>query len=242
MIHPSEMDTFESNRLAAIERAACAVADHWRLHRVRRPELVSKTDPAFTRALEALDALLTGNAMRCCCLSKGKRGPHDHAVQCPAYQPSCKADCPCRGSSAKLDDGWPVVGPFAAPVEPRGKRSLADEEGSLPLAHDLAEAAMEDERGTFVELGDAWPEPRRSVAKKPEPRASTTEKKPASKKPAKKGRGTRYVVRGDTYTHKEKLKALGAGWEAVLRAWILVDPEPAAVKKVEALGLALEEI
>lgn len=47
---------------------------------------------------------------------------------------------------------------------------------------------------------------------------------------------------GDTYPQKEKLKALGAGWEAVLRVWVFVEPDKKLVKKVEALGLSLEEI
>lgn len=55
-------------------------------------------------------------------------------------------------------------------------------------------------------------------------------------------RGRAFRVVGDTYPQKEKLKALGAGWEAVLRAWVFVEPDKKLVKKVEALGLSLEEI
>ncbi len=55
-------------------------------------------------------------------------------------------------------------------------------------------------------------------------------------------RGKAFQVVGDTYPKKEQLKALGAGWEPVLRAWVFVEPDKKLIKKVEALGLRLEAI
>lgn len=219
-----DSETLNRLRLSAIERAACTVADHWRRHRVHRPELVDKTDPAFVKALEALDKLLVGNTIRCCCLQKGKRGPHDHAVQCPAYQPSCKKDCPCRGTEPAFD----VTQGFA--------RRL-DDEGWVNA---FTGAPVADDDPMFSDHPASARAEKTKKTKTKKTKTKSTE--PPTKGQALKTKGSRFVVRGDTYTHKETLKKLGAGWEAVLRAWIFVDPKPSVVKRVEALGLQMEEI
>jgi hypothetical protein len=56
------------------------------------------------------------------------------------------------------------------------------------------------------------------------------------------GRSKRYRVTGDTYPHRESLKALGAGWEPSIRTWILAEPDDKRIAKVKKLGLGLEEL
>lgn len=50
-------------------------------------------------------------------------------------------------------------------------------------------------------------------------------------------------ITGPTYDLRDKLKGLsGVGWEAVLKTWIVVDPDPKTIAKIEKFGLGLEEL
>ena len=83
---------------------------------------------------------------------------------------------------------------------------------------------------------------------KREERASKEKKRtaaPAAAAPAApkdRSDGERFVVRGNTYPHREAIKAAGGGWEAVLSAWVFIDPKPSVVKRLTALGLSMESL
>lgn len=49
-------------------------------------------------------------------------------------------------------------------------------------------------------------------------------------------------VLGDTYRHRERLKAFGAVWEPVLSQWLFLEaPKASVAKALAGLGLRLEE-
>ena len=153
----------------ALEGLACEIANLWQRQRQHRN--VSGLDPLFLLKMDKLvELLLRGDALRCCCLSKGEDGRHD--LRCPAYKPSCKKGCPCRGADSK--------GEALRSPRPPGKKDRSD--------------------------------------------------------------GERFVVRGNTYPHREAIKAAGGGWEAILNAWVFIDPKPSVVKRLTALGLSMESL